>query len=485
MGECRRRGTRTGVTAAVAAAFALFCTPGTTATAETLHQALTAAYKFNPRLDAERARLRATDEEVPRALSGYRPLIFGSADVGYRKDVTRRGGTDGTTTQETNPRGYGVDISQPLFRGFRTLNTVREAEAVVRAQRANLHIIEQSVLLEAVIAYADVVRDQAVVRLRENNVNVLTRELRATEDRFAVGEVTRTDVAQAQARRAGAVSALDLARANLRTSRAAYERVIGHPPSNLSDPGVPERLLPGTQQAAVAVAEQENPNIVAALYREQAARHVVDRIWGELLPEVSVDASYDRRFGLANADESESTAVTGRLTVPIYQGGEVSARVRQAKHTHVSRLQEVEQFRTETLADVVASWARLEASRAQLESDLAQVEANRVALAGVREEERVGQRTLLDVLNAEQELLNSEVELVTTRRDLAVSAYTLLASIGRLGAEYLSLGAAVYDPEAHYHDIRRKWWGISITHADGRRESLDLWETHGQHAPMK
>lgn len=484
MGECRRRGTRAGVAAVMAAALFLSCAPGTTATAETLHQALTAAYKFNPRLDAERARLRATDEEVPRALSGYRPLIFGSADVGYRKDVTR-GGAQGTTTQETNPRGYGVDISQPLFRGFRTLNTVREAEAVVRAQRANLHIIEQSVLLEAVIAYADVVRDQAVVRLRENNVNVLTRELRATEDRFSVGEVTRTDVAQAQARRAGAVSALDFARANLRTARAAFERVVGHPPSNLADPGVPERLLPRTQQEALSIAEQENPNIVAALYREQAARHVVDRIWGELLPEVSVDASYDRRFGLANADEAETTSVTGRLTVPIYQGGEVSARVRQAKHTHVSRLQEVEQFRTEALADVIASWARLEASRALLVSEAAQVEANRVALAGVREEERVGQRTLLDVLNAEQELLNAEVILVTTRRDLAVSAYTLLSSVGRLGAEYLGLGAAVYDPEAHYHEVRRKWWGISITHADGRRERMDLWETHGQHAPAK
>ncbi|MCL4768426.1 MAG: TolC family outer membrane protein [Hyphomicrobiaceae bacterium] len=447
-------------------------------------QALTSAYKFNPRLDAERARLRATDEEVPRAISGYRPQIFGSADVGYRKVETRGGG--GGSSQETHPRGYGVDLSQPLFRGFRTLNTVREAESVVRAGRATLHIIEQSVLLEAVIAYADVVRDQAVVRLRENNVNVLTRELRATQDRFAVGEVTRTDVAQAEARRAGAISALDLARANLRTSRAAFERVIGHPASNLVDPGVPERMLPRTQQEAIAIAGQENPNVVAALYREQAARHVVDRIWGELLPEVSVDASYNRRFGLSeNISQSDTTEVTGRLTVPIYQGGEVHARVRQAKHTHVSRLQEVEQFRTETLADVVASWARLEASRAQLVSDTAQVEANRIALAGVREEERVGQRTLLDVLNAELELLNAQVNLVTTRRDLAVSAYSLLTSVGRLSAEHMGLGVAVYDAEAHYFEVRRKWWGISITHADGRREDVDLWETHGQDAPVK
>lgn len=484
MDERQKRGVRKSAAVAALAAL-LVLHPGSDVSAETLHQALTAAYKFNPRLDAERARLRATDEEVPRALSGYRPQIFGSADVGYQKTKTFDGAGSGTTV--SNPRGYGVDISQPIFRGFRTLNAVREAEATVRAARANLKIIEQDVLLEAVIAYADVVRDQAVVRLRENNVNVLTRELRATQDRFAVGEVTRTDVAQAEARRAGAVSALDLARANLRASRAAFERVIGHPPSNLTDPGVPERLLPKSQQEALAIAQQENPNIVAALYREQAARHVVDRIWGELLPEVSVDASYDRRWGLIseNIDSSETTAVTGRVVVPIYQGGEVSARVRQAKHTHVSRLQEVEQFRTEALADVVAAWSRLEAARAQLVSDQAQVEANRIALAGVREEERVGQRTLLDVLNAEQELLNAEVNLVTTKRDIAVSAYTLLAAIGRLDAEHLSLGAAVYDPEAHYHEVRRKWWGISITHADGRRETMDLWETHGRHEPYK
>ncbi len=484
MHERRRTGSLTRGVAVIATAL-IVCLPGTDVAAETLQQALTAAYKFNPRLDAERARLRATDEEVPRALSGYRPQVFGSADVGYRNTRTRSDNL-GTESVETHPRGYGVGLSQPVFRGFRTLNTVREAEAVVRAGRANLHIIEQSVLLEAVITYADVVRDQAVVRLRENNVNVLTRELRATEDRFSVGEVTRTDVAQAQARRSGAVSALDLARANLRTSRAAYERVIGSPPSNLIDPGVPERLLPKSQNEALAIAGQENPNIVAALYREQAARHVVDRIWGELLPEVSVDANYDRRFGQnPGINETEVTEVTGRLTVPIYQGGEVSARVRQAKHTHVSRLQEVEQFRTESQADVVASWSRLEASRAQLISDAAQVEANRTALAGVREEERVGQRTLLDVLNAELELLNAEVNLVTTRRDLAVSAYTLLASVGRLSAEHMGLGVAVYDAEAHYFDVRRKWWGISITHADGRRENLDLWESHGQYTPAK
>ena len=484
IGALTKSGTARIVTG-VLAALLLVSAPTGPVSAESLRQALSAAYKFNPRLDAERARLRATDEEVPRAKSGYRPQIFGSADAGYQHQRTRGSGGFNDNA-ETHPRGYGVDLSQPIFSGFRTTNAVREAEATVRSGRANLHVIEQSVLLEAVIAYADVVRDQAVVRLRENNVNVLTRELRAAQDRFNVGEVTRTDVAQATARRAGAVSALDLARGNLRTSRASYERVIGHPPSNLADPGVPERYMPKSQSDALAIAGRENPNIVAALYREQAARHVVDRVWGELLPEVTLNASYDKRFGQSDTiSESETTQVTGRVTVPIYQGGEVSARVRQAKHTHVSRLQEVEQMRTEAQADVVASWSLVQASRAQLVSDSAQVEANTTALTGVREEERVGQRTVLDVLNAELELLNAQVNLVTTRRDLSVNAYGLLASIGRLGAEHLNLGPEVYDPEAHYFEVRRKWYGISITHADGRREEIDTWETSGQVAPSK
>jgi outer membrane protein len=448
-----------------------------TATAETLRQALTSAYKYNPRIDAERARLRATDEEVPRAKSGYRPDIAATADVSYENTNVRPDapGTEG----ETHPRGYAVGLTQPIFSGFRTLNTVREAEAVVRAGRETLRIIEQTVLLEGVTAYVDVIRDQAVVRLRENNVTVLTRELRATEDRFAVGEVTRTDVAQARARRAGAVSALDFARANLKTSRAAYERIIGNPPSNLVDPGLPERLLPKSVEETLAVATRTNPNIIAALYREQAARHAVDRIWGELLPRVDLEADYQRRFDPSRrTDESETTRVTGRLTVPIYSaGGEVHARVRQAKHTHVSRLQEVEQLRTETQEDAVAAWSRLQAARAQLESDQVQVEANRTALAGVREEERVGQRTLLDVLNAEQELLNSEVALATTRRDLIVFAYAALVSIGRLTAQDLGLSTLVYEPEVHYHEVRRKAWGVTITHGEGRGDAGNAWAT--------
>lgn len=451
--------------------------------AETLQQALASAYAYNPRLDAERARLRATDEEVARAKSGYRPTITGQADIQYDNTNIR---PDSINEGETRPKGYAFFASQPIFRGLRTYNAVNEAESGVRAGRENLRSVEQDVLLEAVTAFVDVVRDQAIVRLRENNVNVLSRELKATQDRFSVGEVTRTDVAQAQARRAAAVSALDLAKANLKSSRATFERVIGHSPSGLIEPSANSNLIPRSLEDAIGAGLRENPFVIAALYREEQARYTIERIRGELLPEVTVDASYSNRFDTSRfTDETENTNVTGRVTVPIYEGGEVYARVRQAKHTHVALLQEVEQVRTEVQSNIVSAWSQWQAARAQLTSDQSQVAANRTALAGVREEERVGQRTLLEVLNAELELLNSEVQLLTTQRNLVVSAYSLLSTVGRLNAVDTGVTGTIYDPEEHYFEVRKKWWGLSITHDDGSVENVDLWESHGSKLPLK
>ncbi len=469
---------RTGLLAGVAVAGLLTFSIPSSAFAETLKEALAAAYKYNPRLDAERARLRATDEGVAIANSGYRPRVTGNADAGWQRSETKpQGSNDG----ETHPKGYSVNLTQPIFQGFRVLNGVREAEANVRAGRESLRIVEQSVLLEAVTAYMDVVRDQAIVRLRENNVTVLTRELKATQDRFSVGEVTRTDVAQAEARRAAAVSQLDAARANLKTSRANYERTVGRPPHNLQDQKPPEKLIPKSLAEAQSIGAKENPSVVGSLYREQAARHNVDRTWGELLPTVQLEAQYSHRYDSSRLiDEAETSSVTGRVSVPLYEAGETRARVRQSKHTHVSRLQEIEQNRSETQAAIISTWSLLQAARAQLESDNAQVRATQTALAGVREEERVGQRTLLDVLNAEQEALNAQVQLVTTQRNLVVASYNVLSSIGRLTAEQTYVVDTVYDPVAHYHEVRRKWWGISITHQDGRVEKHDMWHTHGE-----
>ena len=463
-------------------ALALLALPGP-AHAETLKQALTGAYKYNPRLDADRARQRATDEEVNRALSNYRPTVSASADVGVQNSTTS---PRSVANGETHPRGVSVSATQPLFRGFRTINGVGVAESTVRAGRETLRDIEQQVLQEAVTAYMDVVRDQSLVRLRANNVNVLTRALKATQDRFTVGEVTRTDVAQAEATRATAVAALDLAKANLQSSRATYERVVGRPPSNLVEPRVPEKLLPKSLQDATATTTKEHPLVVAAQYNEQGARLNVDLVWGELLPTLQLEGNYSRRFEPSRTtDESETTSLLGRLNVPIYQAGEVHARVRAAKQTHVSRLQQIEQARTERTAITISAWSNLQALRARLVSDQVAVNSNQVALNGVREEEKVGQRTLLDVLNAEQAFLNAQVQLVTDQRDLIVGAYAVLVAIGRMDAATLLLNSEIYDAEAHYFEVRRNWWGLSITHADGRREQHDLWETHGRHQPVK
>jgi outer membrane protein len=410
-------------------------------------------------------------------MSGYRPTVTGRADIGIERTDQRPSSTlDGVT----KPRGYSVQAVQPLFRGFRTYNAVNGAEANVRAQREVLRDVERSVLLQAVTAYMDVVRDQELVRLNENNVNVLSRELKAAQDRFAVGEVTRTDVAQAEARRADAVSRLDAARANLRTSRGSYQLVIGHPASGLVWPGAPEELLPRHMQEAIAVSNNENPLVVAALFREQAAKYTVERIRGELLPTIQLEANYNDRFGTSKlTTEAETGSLVGRATIPIYEAGDVYARVRQAKQNHVGILQQIEQVRTEQTQSVVAAWSQLEAARARLESDQVAVKSNKVALQGVREEEKVGQRTLLDVLNAEQEYLNSQVNLETTRRNLVVAAYSVISAMGRLDAAWIGAAAHVYDPNVHYEEVRGKWIGLSITYGDGRTETFEAQTEQG------
>jgi outer membrane protein len=451
----------------------------TSAAAESINDAIASAYRYNPRLDAARATLRATDETVAQVNAGYRPTLNGSADVGFSNVETDP--RSSTTSGETHPRGYSITASQPLFRGFRVQNGVREAEANVRAGRETLRTAEQSVLLEAATAYMDVVRDQAIVRLRESNVDVLSRELKAARDRFAVGEVTRTDVAQAEASRANAVSQLDLAKSNLQTSRAAFERATGHAPVRVSEPRPMDKRLPRSLDEAISISSKENPAVVGALYREQSARSTVDKIWGELLPSAQVDARYTKRLDPSPVTNSSDTAtVVGTLTVPLYSGGEIQARVRGAKQTHLARIQEIEQNRTEVRALVVQAWSQLLASRAQVTSGNVQVQSNRTALTGVREEEKVGQRTLLDVLNAEQALLNAQVDLVTAQRNVVVFSYTVLQNIGRLNVQELGTNSDVYDAEVHYGEVRRKWWGIDITRNDGRREHHDLWASHGE-----
>jgi outer membrane protein len=317
------------------------------------------------------------------------------------------------------------------------------------------------VLLDAATAYVNVVRDQAIVRLRENDVTVLTEQLKATKDRFDVGEVTRTDVAQAEARRSEALATLAAAQANLKTSRAAYEQIIGHPPSNLVTPASIRHLLPGDINEAMTLGDGENPLILASVYNEEASLYTVQQIMGELLPEVTLEAQYEKRFDQSESlKELETTTVTGRVNVPFYQGGGVAARVRQAKETNNQLKKEVEDARLRVHADVIANWGILQSSGPAIESAQAAVEANKIALTGVREEEKVGQRTTLDVLDATRELLNSQIGLVTALRDRIVSEYSVYAAIGRMDAQTLGLPVPYYDPIEHYDIVKGKWFGL-------------------------
>jgi outer membrane protein len=452
--------------------------------AETLQGALSSAYTYSPQLDAERARSRAIDENVSQANGQFRPTITGNGSIGYQNTKTSPASIN---NGDIAPKTIGVTVTQPIFRGFRSINGVNVAEAQVRAERETLRNTEQTVLLGALTAFMDTVRDQAILKLRENNQKVLADTLRSSQDQFRVGEITRTDVAQAEASLAAAVSAIELAKANLKTSRATYERYIGHPPSNLVEPKPLGKMLPKSLDETIAISTQEFPTVVAALYNEQAARFNVDLIRGELLPTLSVQGTYNDTTDTSRfIDETRVATVTGQLSVPIYEQGIVYSRVRQAKHNQIAALQEIQRAKTEAQNAAVAAWSQQQAARAQLSSDKAAVESNRIALAGVREEEKVGQRTKLDVLNAEQAFLNAQVNLVTTRRNVIVNDYTLVQAIGRLNMQELGSAPEIYDVEANYFEVRRKWWGLSITHADGHREHLDFWNTVGeQHESMK
>ncbi len=457
----------------LATAFALF--PFQQVCAESLREALASAYHSNPKLDAERAKLRATDEDVSRAESGYRPIVEGSADIGHQRTTSE---PRSATAGDASPWGYTLSVRQPVFQGFRTQNEVAEAEASVKAGRENLRLVESGVLLDAVKSYMDVVTATSIVRIRESNVSVLAQELEAATTRRSVKEVTKTDVAQAQARHARAVAAADLSKADLKAAAAGYERVIGHAPSATGMPPMKLKFLPRSLEEAWSIAERQSPNLASALYREEAARFAVDKVRGELMPEVNVEASYGHRENPNSAfEQQDSASISGRVSVPLYDGGEIRARVRQAKHTQVSRLQEIEQARTETVAQVTSAWAALNGQRAKLKADSTQVEANRIALEGTREEEKVGQRTLLDVLNAEQEYLDAQIDLVNSRREVVVASYQLLAAIGTLTAEDILLTSTIYDPEQHLLEARENWFGIDITRADGRRHPYQANDT--------
>jgi outer membrane protein len=459
----------TGVRWAVGAAAVAAALAASHAQAETLESALAQAYRNNPTLNAQRASLRAIDEGVPQALAGYRPRVTGAIDSGYQhfESTTLAGGIFTKTNTNISPRGGAVQLIQTVSNGMRTGNLTRQAEAAVLSGRETLRNQAQTVMLDAATAYMNVLRDTAILDLQRRNVQVLQEQLKQTRDRFNVGEVTRTDVAQSESRVAAAQSQVLAAEANLKASQATYRRVIGVEPLNLR-PGMPvDRLSPGSLEASVDQGRAIHPSVTSAQYTVDTAQYAVKAAEGSLYPTVTLEGAVAKRWDLAPGSFDQLTGtVLGRVNVPLYQGGTEYSVIRQAKETLGQRRIELDVQRDLVRASVVQAWSQLQATKAQIIAAQAQVTATEVALNGVREEARVGQRTTLDVLNAQQELVNARVSLVTAQRDRVVASYTLLAAVGRLDPETLALKTEIYDARVHYHQVRDKWFGVRTP--DGR-----------------
>jgi outer membrane protein len=451
-----------GCKSALAAAYLCLAVSGSTASAETVIQALASAYSSNPEINSARANTRAVDENVPIARAGNRPIISAFSTItGETRDTVGPGG-DHTTLNGA----VGLQVEQNIFRGFRVRNAILEAETGVLASRELLRNTVQNVLFDAAQAYMDVIRDIAILDIRHRNVIFLTEQVRAAQERFDVGENTRTDVAQTRARLASARAEVSLAEANLATSRAIYRQIIGHDPGGLSDGFPYAHLIPAGIGQAVALGQDGHPLVLASIHQADAQSFFVRQIEGELLPTVSIQGALEHAESFDTGSDPNSASITGRISIPIYQGGAVSARVRQAKEQYGLRRIEIDLARDQVRAAVVTAWAQVEAARGAIAAANEGVDAAEIALSGVQEEQRVGQRTTLDVLNQQQELLNARETLVLARRSLVVASYALLSAMGRLTAEDLNLPTAAYNPVEHYDAVRDRWRGVRTP--DGR-----------------
>ncbi len=449
---------RTGFAATAVAASVSLSALGA-ARAETLEGALARAYVNNPTLNAQRASVRATDESVPQALSGYRPRVNATGDIGAQSDTTRSAA--GRTSNDYLPRGASLTIDQTIWNGNRTPNSVAQAESNVFAARETLRNTELQVLLDGVTAYMNVMRDTAVLGVQRSHVEVIEEQLRQVRDRFNVGEVTRTDVAQAESRLAAARSTAAAAESTLKGSLATYKQRIGIEAKQLAPAKPVDRLLPKSLDVALRTALGAHPAINAAMHGVDVALLNVKVIEGELYPSLSVRGTLTQRWDLQGQGiDRQSASVVGTLSIPIYEGGQVYSRVRQAKETLGQQRINVDVIRDQVRQAVTAGWGVVEATKLQVAAAQAQVQAAEVALAGVREEAKVGQRTTLDVLNAQQEVANGRVALITAQRDRVVATYALLANTGRLSATTLALRSERYDARTHFNQVRDKWIGL-------------------------
>jgi outer membrane protein len=434
----------------------------------TLSEALGIAYETNPQLDIARAGQRATDEGVNQAEANWRPTVDLSGSYGYETlAVGNIPGIQGHSVQTlaSHPITAGVSVTQNIYRGGKTAAEISKAKATVRAGVAGLTLTEEGVLLDSVTAYMDVVRDEATLRLRQNNVAVLQKQLDASEEEFKVGELTRTDVAQSRARLAGAQTDLVNAQGELAVSRSNFEHVIGRPAETMeTSPALPK--LPSTQEQAVAIATHENPAIVAARETWRAADYGVADAIGTLLPSLSLSAQYQlAQHSLDTATQltqgvQHVTSILGQLTVPIYQGGAEDSAIRQAKDQRAQAEIGIADTERQTAASTETAWQAYTVAQGSIASFQIQVKANEEAFEGVKEEQQVGSRTVLDVLNAQQELLNAQVALASAQRDAQVSAYQLMSALGWLTAKKLALRVRIYDPTVNYKDNATRWFGF-------------------------
>ena len=435
----------------------------TGARAETIGGALAKAYLNNPDINQQRAAVRVQDENIPKANSGYLPNISAEADVGrLHTELNAPPTSGGNFESDTTPRGVGLTVTQNVWNGNRTGNSVRQAESNVFGAREQLRNTEQNVLLSAVGYYMDVMRDTAILDLDRNNVEVLQEQLRQTQDRFNVGEVTRTDVAQAEASLAGARATALGAQSLLQASLANYRQAVGDDPKSLTPVAPLTRQLPKALTAAIGISQLEHPAIVAMLHGVDAAALQIKIAEGALYPTVGVTGQLQKRFDYNGTpgEQLYTASIVGQVTVPIYDGGLSYATTRQAKEQLSQTELQTELQRDKVRAAVVSAWGANENSSGVLRAARAEVQAAEVALAGVREEAKVGQRTTLDVLNAQQTLLNARVQLVTAQHDSVVNSYSLLSAIGRLSIQTLGLAVPEYDPRVHFDQVKNKLWGL-------------------------
>jgi outer membrane protein len=443
--------------------------------AQTLTDALAEAYNTNPQLLAQRALLRATDEQVPQALSFWRPQVTFTGQVGLN--------TSALQTPPVSPslNGLGQIVSssdrrhiitrpdlvefqaiEPVYRGGRTVAQTRQAINTVESTRAQTLAVETSVFQAVAMAYLDVVRDQALVEVDRNNVEVLRKQLEATQDRFRVGEVTRTDVAQAEAALAQAQGTLVTQQGTLEISRAEYVRAVGHPPGRLMLPR--ERpVLPATREEALSLATNNNFSVISAKFAELAARDNIDVVRGQLLPQISVVGTLDRSYDQSATFKGallNSAQITAQLTMPLYEGGAIYSQTRQAQQTVGQRRSQVDDARRAAVQTAAQFWSTLQAARASISSFAAAVRAAQIALEGTQQEALVGTRTVLDVLIQNQTLLQTQSQLVTAQHDAALAEFNLASAVGRLIAPELNLPVRLYDMEQHYREVKDKWIGF-------------------------